>query len=137
MGPNGERVGGDADPAGVPPGPPLLSYATPTLKPPIDCPRCGRALHLNARLRPEPKLSVRGWVLMTLAVLSGSATFLVVGVLLGRSRLPPVCVFVPAVLVATLVPGLTVGYLAHRLPKVQILRCAGCGWVGQFPIASP
>ena len=111
---------------------------TPSRTPiPIDCPRCRQTLYPLGTFRPGPKLSLPGRLLLALAG-AVSASILLGGALYlreyaGESGVPMrgsvagILLIVPALL-----PGLVLGWLAYKMPKVQTLRCRKCGWWERF-----
>ena len=104
---------------------------------PIDCPRCRQTLYPLGTFRPEPRLSLPGRVLLlaagalSAAILLGGAVYLreyaAESAVPMRGGAAGILLIVPA-----LIPGLALGWLAYKLPKVQTVRCRKCGWWETF-----
>jgi hypothetical protein len=105
---------------------------------PRECPACATELYPISRLRPEPVLSPLARLLLTCGVTASAVIFLGAAVYYGfvlqvRPRklggVLGVIFLVPA-----LVPGLTLAWIAYRLPKVLALRCPRCRWRGRYRV---
>lgn len=107
---------------------------------PRYCPSCQSELYPVGRLKPQPILSLRGKLLMALAVASASAIFFtrMVMAMVSRQRFQEqsgthVRVTFPGCiglfwLIPALVPGLIFGKLAYRCPRFLKLTCPKCLW---------
>ena len=111
--------------------------ASPINRIPVDCPRCRKPLYPISTLRPRPRATVGGRLLVlaggvvATAVLIGGGVY-VHNVVAGTdyfvfSRLAGLTVVVPAVLA-----GLPFAWAGHRLGRVVRLRCRACGWHEAF-----
>jgi hypothetical protein len=123
-------------------------------RPPARCPACDAELYPLSRLRPQPTLSPLAKALLILGI-SLSAAIFVLGMAWSMyqrmlydekpmaPRVRPSGGLVGIVyLIPALVPGLALGLLAYRLPKVLSFRCRNCGWrerykLGRLGTATP
>lgn len=116
---------------------------------PLDCPTCQRPLYPTARLRPQPRTGTAGRVLYVAGGLVAAAVTLSLAAYLRERwshRMPiagtefDLIIYPPAKAVVLpslpigLLPGVLLGYLAHRLPRFRRLRCRGCGWRKDYPV---
>jgi hypothetical protein len=114
---------------------------------PHRCPACDRVLYSSAASRPELRSTLRARILLLIAGTLVAAVYLVLLVGLRekfswRSPLsdgwvlvhyPPVWILSIVALPIALVPGIAIGWLAARMPKVRIIRCWKCRWSQVFP----
>lgn len=114
-----------------PPAPAVPPYGgRPT--PPVDCPACGEELYPIASLRPRPRPTPLARLLTAVAVASATVIYIGGGLLVRSYMYVPAVILAAVLLPVALVPGIGIGLLAHRIPKVIGLRCRKCGWRGRF-----
>jgi RNase P subunit RPR2 len=111
--------------------------AWPATPIPVTCPRCRKPLYPISTLRPKPRISLAGAVLVICggavagAVFIGGTVFAYVRLrdteMPELARLIGIALLVPAVLA-----GMPLVWLGHRLPRVLRLRCRPCGWSESF-----
>ncbi len=104
---------------------------------PVDCPRCRKPLYPISTLRPRPRATLPGRLLVlaggtvATAVLIGGGVY--VHEVVARtdyyalSRLAGLTMVAPAVLA-----GVPFAWAGHRLGRVVRLRCRSCGWHEAF-----
>jgi len=97
-------------------------------------------LYPVARLRPQPKLSLLAKLLLTIGMVASSALFIggmvwsIIRRELWAEEHPHVSVrpgggLVGIVmLIPAMIPGLILGWIAYRLPKLLALKCSNCSW---------
>jgi hypothetical protein len=114
---------------------------------PHRCPACDRVLYSSAASRPELRSTLRARFLLLIAGTLVAAVYLVLLVALREKfswttslgngwvlvHYPPVWVLSIVALPIALVPGIVIGWLAARMPKVRIIRCWKCRWSQVFP----
>ena len=105
--------------------------------PPICCPRCRKTLYPIALLRPQASLCVAARIILSTAVLLATSVFWLVVFWVWHSfGLKGTTAELAAILSAlALPPGLGIGWLAYRLPRVLRLRCSSCGWYETYRLA--
>jgi hypothetical protein len=104
---------------------------------PIDCPRCRKTLYPLTTLRPKPvdSLATRigfliGGVVSLCLALFG---FYIVRVWLEINV--PAKIMVVLLMVPAIVPGILIGIVFSRFPRVLTLRCSTCNWSETFRVA--
>jgi hypothetical protein len=114
---------------------------------PNHCPACNKTMYSSDRSRPNRAMSLGGGLLLGLAGIVAATTYLTITYSL-RERFathtpigndleivhyPPTVMLSIFTLPVALVPGLVLGWLANRLPRVRRVRCWNCGWKRKFP----
>ena len=114
---------------------------------PLRCPACDRVLYSSAASRPELRSTLRARLLLLIAGTLVAAIYLVLLIALREKfswrtplengwvlvHYPPVWILSLVALPIALVPGIAIGWLAARMPKVRIVRCWKCRWTQVYP----
>lgn len=117
---------------------------------PYRCPACDRALYSSTFSRPGPSSTLPARLLFLAAGLTVATIYAVLFFMLREKlamRTPlsndselvhyPPTIFVSLIaLPVALVPGLAIGWIAARIPRIRVIRCWNCGWSATYPVTA-
>lgn len=117
---------------------------------PYRCPACDRTLYSSAHSRPQPRSTIRARLLVAAAGMVVAVIYSVLFLVLREklaTRTPlgehaelvhyPPTIFVSLItLPVALVPGLVIGWVAARIPRIRVIRCWNCGWSWTYPLTA-
>lgn len=117
---------------------------------PYRCPACDRALYSSTFSRPGPISTLPARLLflaggLTVATIYAVLFFMLREKLAMRTPLGddselvhyPPTIFVSLItLPVALVPGLAIGWIAARIPRIRVIRCWNCHWSATYPLTA-
>jgi len=115
---------------------------------PYRCPACDKTLYSSAASRPGPSSTLRARLLYLTAGIVVAAIYLTLLIVLREKfswttplgngwvlvQYPPVKLLSLVALPVALVPGVAIGWIASRIPRVRVVRCWSCRWSQRFPL---
>jgi hypothetical protein len=126
-----------------------ISGETP-IRMPYRCPACDRALYSSTFSRPGPSSTLPARLLFVAAGLAVATIYAVLFFWLREKlavRTPlgddsefvhyPPTIFVSLItLPVALVPGLAIGWIAARIPRIRVIQCWNCRWSATYPLTA-
>jgi hypothetical protein len=124
----------------------MAGVAETTIRMPYRCPACDRTLYSTSASRPGVSSTLTARLLFLAAGLVTAAIYFVLLIVLRetlatRTRLdndlvlvhyPPTMLLTAITLPVALIPGLAIGWVAGRMPRVRVVRCWNCHWCQAF-----